>query len=94
MVINANNGRKYTTKSRWIRIRFNANGDCYFTHYGKRYKLDQFERVHYPIMWEDKEGKLQYLSGYDTQCWYKPFLIEIHPDCECVRLWEQITEED
>ena len=62
-----------------------------FRHGGKLYALDQFERLSYPIMFEDTDGKLTVIGGVDSTQWYKPFLLEIHPDGEYIRLWQEIA---
>lgn len=64
-----------------------------FRHNGKLYALNQFMRLSYPIMLEDADGIQAIISGYDSTQWYKPYLIEIHPDGEYVRLWNEESTE-
>jgi hypothetical protein len=81
----------YKTISRWIRIRFTQrDGASYFIFRNRRYHLDEFMRLTYPIMWEDAEGKLHHLSGYDAGDWYNPILLEMDDCGEYVRLWEEV----
>ena len=40
-------------------------------------------------MLEDADGIQAILGGYDSTQWYKPYLIEIHPDGEYIRLWNE-----
>lgn len=65
----------------------------YFIWNGRKWALDQFLRLSYPIFWEDEDGYLQFLSGYDGENWYNPILIEIHPDGEYVRVYEEGRED-
>ena len=84
----------YKTVSRWIKVRETLTTEkSYFIHNNRRYKLDDFLRLHYPIMWEDKDGKLQYLSAYDATTWYNPYLLEVDDCGEYVRLWEEVKED-
>ena len=61
----------------------------YFTWNGRNYALNQFLRLDNPIMYYDKEGKLNYLSGYDSENYYNPILIELDECCEYVRVYEE-----
>lgn len=93
--------------SRWIAIHFDCitprhslyeySDDgmlSWFRHNGRKYAIGQFERLAYPIFFDDEDGKLAYLSGYDCTQWYKPYLIEIHPDGECIRLYTEVNKEE
>lgn len=107
MIITAQDNRQYKTASRWIKVQFkdvtprhrlydysdNGSLDC-FIHNNRLFALGQFDRLTYPVFYEDDEGKLQYLSGYDCTQWYKPYLIEIDPCGEYIRLWNDVTEEE
>ena len=66
---------------------------CLFRHAGKLYALNQFMRLSYPIKLEDSNGIFAIIGGYDATIWYKPYLIEIHPDGEHIRLWNESTQE-
>ena len=85
---------KCKTASRWIKLYSNMNGSYWFKHYGKRYKLDQFLRLSYPMFYEDNEGKTGIIGGYDGEQWYNPYLLEVHPDGEYIRLWEELKGEE
>ena len=61
----------------------------YFRYNGRNYAINQFMRLTYPIFYEDKEGKWQYLSGYDGENYYNPILIELDECCEYVRVYEE-----
>lgn len=61
-----------------------------FKHNGKLYALNQFMRLSYPIMIENKDGDvLGIIGGYDSTEWYKPYLIEIDSNGEYIRLWNE-----
>lgn len=64
-----------------------------FRHGGKKYALGQFERISYPIILEDSDGIQAILGGVDSMQWYNPYLIEIHPDGEYIRLWNESNME-
>lgn len=65
-----------------------------FRHGGRKYALNQFERLSYPIMLEDADGIQAIIGGVDSTQWYNPYLIEIHPSGECVRLWNENNVEE
>ena len=65
----------------------------FFKFKGKQYALGQFMRLQYPIMIEDDDWKISVIGAYDCTQSYNPYFIEVHPDGECVRLWEEIKEE-
>ena len=96
-------GRSYQKGSRWIKIqdrevknkkhslydyKEDDNSITYFTHSGKRYAISQFMRLSYPIMIEE-EG---IIGGYDIECSYKPYLLEISDCGEYARLWEEVSD--
>ena len=67
----------------------------YFTYKGKKYALNQFFR--FGTMWTPgampmfyENDKLQYISGYDSENYYNPILIEISDCCEAVRVYEEV----
>lgn len=57
---------------------------------GRKWAFDQFLRLSYPIMWDDEDGKLNYLSAYDGENWYNPILIELSECCDYVRVYEEV----
>ena len=61
----------------------------YFVWNGRKWALEQFLRLDYPVFWEDEEGKLQYLSGYDGENYRDPILIELDECGEYVRVYEE-----
>lgn len=58
----------------------------YFIFNGRKYAIEQFLRLDCPIMFEEND-KLQYLSGYDSENYYNPLLIEIDDSGEYVRCY-------
>lgn len=58
----------------------------YFRFNGRKYAIEQFLRLDHPIMFEEND-KLQYLSGYDSENYYNPLLIEIDDSGEYVRCY-------
>lgn len=65
-----------------------------FRHNNKLYALGQFDRLAYPIFFENEEGKTSYLSAYDSAVWYKPYLLEVSDCGEYVRLYEEVGKEE
>ena len=67
----------------------------YFIFCGKKWAINQFYRFgtmftpEPPPMWEEN-GKLQYISGYDTENYFNPLLIEIDDSGEYVRLYREL----
>lgn len=80
------------TASRWIKIRFGIKETTspYFIKNGERIHLDWIMRTSSPIMYRDEEGRDGVISGYLCLCNWGGYLLEIHPDCEYVRLWEEL----
>lgn len=73
---------------------FNPNNGTfldYFTFNGRKYAIEQFLRLDYPIMFEEN-GKLQFLSGYDSENYYNPLLIEIDDSGEYIRCYYERME--
>lgn len=67
----------------------------YFRFQGRKWAIDQFIQFGgmmggYPPMWEDENGKLQYLSGYDSENYYNPIMIEFSEACEYVRVYQEV----
>lgn len=60
-----------------------------FRHDGRKYALNQFERLSYPIMLEDADGIQAIIGGYDSTQFWHPYLIEIHPGGDYIRLWNE-----
>ena len=100
-------GRNYQKGSRWIKIQHdiirgknhclydykdNDNSISFFTHNSKKYAISQFIQLSYPIMIEINEEDTAIIGGYDIECSYKPYLLEISNCGEYVRLWEEVSE--
>lgn len=104
MIITTVDGHKYERVSRWIHIEYRYvtpkhslydyadDGELIcFRHGGSLYALGQFMRLSVPKFYEDKNGKLQYLSGYDATEYYKPYLCEVDDGGEYIRLYQEIS---
>lgn len=66
----------------------------YFRWNGRNYAIEQFFRLNsmfcpLSYCWEDKQGKLNFLSGYDSENYYNPILIEIDETGEYIRVYEE-----
>jgi hypothetical protein len=65
----------------------------YFTFHGRNYAIEQFLALGNPFYtavsysYEDKDGKLFYLSGVDVENIYNPLYIEMDDCGEYVRLY-------
>lgn len=100
--VTTKDGRKYRRVSRWIKVEYRAitprhilwdyadDGILLCFRYGGRlYALGQFMRFCYPEFYEDENGKIQVISGYDSTQWYKPLCLEVEDGGEYVRLYEE-----
>ena len=100
-------GYGYRRVSRWIKVEYTiitsrhrladyadkqegALWLTYFRYNNKEYALNQFMSLVAPVILED--GSI--IGGYDCTNWYNPLLLEIHPDGEYVRLWEETKLEE
>ena len=96
-------GRSYQKGSRWIKVqngevknknhslydyKEDDNSITYFTHSGIKYAISQFMMLKFPIIIEN----VAIIGGYDIECSYKPYLLEIEEGCEYVRLWEEVSD--
>ena len=66
----------------------------YFRYKGRNYAIEQFISCSspwgcIPYSWEDKEGKLNFISGYDSENYFNPLLIEISDCGEYIRVYEE-----
>ena len=68
----------------------------YFIFQGKKYALNQFYRFgtawtpgNIPMFYEN--DKLNFISGYDSENYYNPILIEVSDCCEAVRLYKEVN---
>ena len=67
----------------------------FFRFNGRKYAINQFIIFGgcmggYPPMWEDEDGKIHYLSGYDSEDYYNPIMIESSEYCEYVRVYQEV----
>lgn len=72
----------------------NENVLDYFVFNGRKYALSQFMRFGYPItavyiQWYEKD-KLHFMSGFDSENYFYPLLLELDEYGEYVRLYEEI----
>ena len=96
-------GRSYQKGSRWIKVQNGEvknknhslydykeedNSITYFTNSGRKYAISQFMSLTYPIIIEDEA----IIGGYDIECSYKPYLLEISDCGEYARLWEEVSD--
>ena len=65
-----------------------------FKHSGKLYALNQFMRLSYPIMFDDKNGEKVIISAHDSTQWYNPYLLEMDDNGEYVRLWNEVINDE
>lgn len=84
-------GNGYRPVSRYIRIRFNNDTEAYFIYKGRREYINDWGNLSYPVMVEDTNGKLIVIGSYKPLCNWGGLLLEIHPDCEYIRIWEEVT---
>ena len=84
----------YRPISRYIKIRFNSETEPYFIYNGRREYIDSYDNLLYPVMLEDNDGKLIVIGLYKTVCNFGGVLLEIEPNCEYVRVWEEIPNEN
>ena len=52
--------------------------------------LDTVERLSYPYFYEDDNGNLGYISGYEYIGAFSPIYVEILYDGDSVQLWEEV----
>lgn len=83
-----NNKRGYRPITRYLKVYFDK--DIYFRFRGRRVKFDDIPALSYPIMVDDTDGTLIVIGGYMPLTNYHSFLVELHPDGESVRLWEEV----
>ena len=74
----------------------NENVLDYFIFHGKKYAINQFYRFGtmfnpgaMPMFYE--KDKLHFISGYDSENYYNPIMIELSECCEYVRIYEDMT---
>ena len=67
----------------------------YFRYKGRNYAVEQFWCLGNPFYvpvtysYEDKDGKLYFLSGVDADNYYNPIYVEFNEYCEKVRVYEK-----
>lgn len=77
--------------------KFNADSGLfldYFVWNGRKWAIEQFLRMDFPMMWRNSEGKLRWICGYDGENYYNPILIEMDEYCENVRVYEEVINHD
>jgi hypothetical protein len=69
-----------------------------FTHYGRRFSLDQFVRfgsvwgASYPLTWEEADG-LHHMAGYEAHRYDAPLMIELNEYGDAVRVWQEVARQ-
>ena len=76
------------------KIEENENVLDYFVFNGRKYALNQFLRFNTPwtvtsMQWYEKD-KLHFMSGYDSENYYRPLLIEMDEYGEYIRVYEEL----
>ena len=66
----------------------------YFVWNGRTWAIGQFNSVYGtmgipPIFFENEDGKTSYISGYDSENYWNPIMIELDDCCENVRVYEE-----
>lgn len=69
----------------------------FFRWNGRNWALEQFYSLGgmmggAPIFFENEDGKLSYIAGYDSQNYFNPILIEVDDCSEYVRIYEEASE--
>ena len=70
----------------------------YFVWNGRKWAIEQFYSASgtmgflAPMMFENEDGKLSYIAGYDSENYWNPILIELDDGCEYVRVYEEGRE--
>lgn len=64
----------------------------YFVFNGRKYAINQFMNLNNPfycnpVMFYEND-KLHHLSGYDSENYYNPIMIELSDGCEYVRVYQ------
>lgn len=72
------------------RIFFDRGGRAYYCRGNMRTYIDIVERLTYPYFYEDENGKVGVISGYEYIGAYSPLYVEILDDGESVQLWEEV----
>ena len=78
--------------------RFNPDDGTFldfFRFNGRKWAINQFIAFGgmmggVPPMWEDEHGQLRCLSGYDSENYYNPIMIELSEDGEHVRVYQEV----
>lgn len=90
-----NNRYTYKPISRYIKIRYTLkDSKAYIIFHGRRIHFDNILRLHYPVMFTGKDGKLTVLSGYYDITNNHCFLVEIDSNGEYARFYEEIEMEE
>lgn len=79
-----------TKIGRLKKIFFNNQGSPYFMWNNRKQFFDEIPALTYPVMYEDKNGKIGNIGGYIPLCNWGGVLVEIVNDGEAVQLWNDI----
>lgn len=76
---------------RMKKIYYNNQGAPYFMWNNRKQFFDNIPALSYPIMYEDKNGKIGNIGGYIPLCNWGGILVEIIDGGEAVQLWNELT---
>ena len=61
---------------------------------GQTWAIEQFYSLSgmfgSPMFFENEDGKMSYISGYDSENYFNPILIEMSDSCEWVRVYVEV----
>lgn len=63
-----------------------------FRYKGRQYALGQFMRIGWPVGDYIRLETGEAIEGYDSTEYYKPYLLQLVGEENCVRLWEQVEK--
>lgn len=71
-------------------IKYNQQGNPFFMWGGRRQHLDEVQRLSYPMMYEDEDGRLGVIGGVIGISNTMSVLVEVDEFGESVQLWEEV----
>lgn len=62
---------------------------------GRTWAIEQFYSLSgpfggSPMFFENEDGKMSYIAGYDSENYFNPILIEMSDSCEWVRVYVEV----
>ena len=83
-------GFKLEKLGRVKRIFWDKHDRAYYNRGNMRTYLDNVESLIYPYLYEDEQGRLGCISGYEYIGAFSLIYVEILDDGEAVQLWTEI----